>query len=181
MCWARARRAPVEDGRAQARRPLSGELRAFSLLSEPRRSPKAGGAAAWRIDGQRPTRRQRQRLISTHGCGILTERPLRLAFGVFCGRDAPSVADLLYHDEGTTSSVLRTVRTSDIVPRLAASAATWRRRRASLSPLFGWGCSSYRRTWGCVKCGAASAASWRSRVAARHCYYGPPVSICCEF
>ena len=53
--------------------------------------------------------------------------PLRLAFGVFWGRDAPSVADLLYHDEGTTSSVLRTVRTSDIVPRLAASAATWRR------------------------------------------------------
>ena len=48
-------------------------------------------------------------------------------------------------------------------------------------PLFGWVCSSYRRTWGCVKCGAASAASWRSRVAARHCYYGPPVSICCEF
>ena len=44
-------------------------------------------------------------------------------------------------------------------------------------PLFGWGCSSYRRTWGCVKCGAASAASWRSRVAARHCYYGPPVSV----
>ena len=44
-------------------------------------------------------------------------------------------------------------------------------------PMLGWGCSSYRRTWGCVKCGAASAASWRSRVAARHCYYGPPVSI----
>lgn len=42
---------------------------------------------------------------------------------MFWGRDAPSVADLLYHDEGTTSSVLRTVRTSDIVPRLAASAA----------------------------------------------------------
>ena len=126
---------------------------------------------------QRPTRRQRQRLISTHRCGILTERPHRLAFGVFCGRDAPSVADLLYHNEGTTSSVLRTARTSDIVSRLARSAASWRRRRASLSPLFGWGCSSYRRTWGCVKCGAASAASWRSRVAARHCYYGPPVSI----
>ena len=53
--------------------------------------------------------------------------PLRLAFGVFWGRDAPSVADLLCHNEGTTSSVLRTVRTSDIVPRLAASAATWRR------------------------------------------------------
>ena len=53
--------------------------------------------------------------------------PTALAFGVFWGRDAPSVADLLYHDEGTTSSVLRTVRTSDIVPRLAASAASWRR------------------------------------------------------
>ena len=79
----RARRAPVEDGRAQARRPLSGELRAFSLLSEPRRSPKAGGAAAWRIDGQRPTRRQGQRLISTHRCGILTERRFGWLLGCF--------------------------------------------------------------------------------------------------
>ena len=181
VCVWHARDALLLKTDAPRHAGLSPESSVLFLSSQGRVDRRRRAAPLHSVSVASDQRADRDSLISTHRCGILTERPLRLAFGVFWGRDAPSVADLLYHDEGTTSSVLRTVRTSDIVPRLARPAASWRRRRASLPPLFGWGCSSYRRTWGCVKCGAASAASWRSRVAARHCYYGPPVSICCEF